>query len=65
VDAPLQVLVDNLREPYPFDDLLVIRNRVERNLGNNVMIRIIQDKLKKANGRNKRELQRLLKEYND
>ena len=64
-DAPLQVLIDNLRKPYPLDDLLVIRNRVERTRGINAMLSIISEKLTTAKGRNKRGLERLLKEYDD
>jgi hypothetical protein len=63
VDTPLQVLIDNLRSPYEADDLLVIKERVVSSMGASALQNIINEKLLKASGRNKRELQRMRKEY--
>ncbi len=63
--TPLQILVDNLRNPYELDDLFIIRKRIEQQLGINAMFGIVGEKLQGASGRNKRGLERLLKEYND
>jgi len=63
--TPLRVLIDNLRSPYELDDILVIRKRIEEQLGINKMFSIVGEKLQRANGRNKRGLERLLKKYND
>jgi len=62
-DAPLQLLVDNVRKPYEFDDLMIIVDRIATTRGSAAVKAIIDDKLSKAVGRNKRNLQRLRKEY--
>jgi hypothetical protein len=62
-DAPLQVLIDNLRKPYEFDDLIVIVSRIASTRGSSAVTDIIDAQLQTAKGRNKRGLQRLKKEY--
>lgn len=61
--TPLQVLINNLRRPYEVDDLMVIKKRIVSTRGAKALKDIIDEKLKKASGRNKRELQRMRKEY--
>ena len=63
-DAPLQLLIENIRKPYEVDDILLIRNRVERTHGVPFLVDLIERTLQNARGRNQRELKRLLKEYN-
>jgi len=62
-DTPLQLLIDNLRNPYSYDDLLVIAGRIKSTRGSGAVKDIIDEKLNKAVGRNKRGLQKMRKEY--
>ena len=62
-DAPLQLLIDNVRKPYEYDDLIIIADRIASTRGSAAVKEIINDKLGNAVGRNKRSLQRLRKEY--
>lgn len=62
-DAPLQLLIDNVRKPYEYDDLIVIVDRIAATRGSTAVIAIIDDNLSKAVDRNKRSLLRLRKEY--
>ena len=62
-NTPLQVLIDNVRKPYELDDLMVIQQRIVSSRGASELKNIIDEKLKTANGRNKRGLKRMLKEY--
>ena len=62
-DAPLQLLIDNVRKPYEYDDLIIIADRIASTRGSTAVKEIINDKLANAVGRNRRSLQRLRKEY--
>jgi hypothetical protein len=62
-DTPLQLLVDNVRNPYSYDDLIVIADRIAATRGSTAVKNIIDEKLNKATGRNKRSLQKMRKEY--
>jgi len=62
-DTPLQLLVDNVRNPYSYDDLIVIADRIAATRGSSAVKNIIDEKLNKATGRNKRSLQKMRKEY--
>jgi hypothetical protein len=62
-DAPLQVLIDNLRKPYELDDLLLIADRISKTRGPAAVLHIIDDTLRTAKGRNMRGLKRLRKVY--
>jgi len=62
-DTPLQLLIDNLRRPYEYDDLIVIVDRIVASRGALAVRTIIDETLTKATGRNHRSLQRLRKEY--
>ncbi len=61
--APLQLLVDNLRNPYQVDDLMVIADRIIAQGGTSAILGIIDNVLKNAKGRNERELKRMRNKY--
>jgi len=61
--TPLRLLTQNLRRPYVYDDLVIIADRVARAGGTSAVRSIIDEELKRATGRNKRELTRLRKKY--
>lgn len=62
-DTPLQLLIDHLRIPYPLDDLAIIADRIASTRGSAAVLSIIDEKLLKAKGRNKRGLERMRKVY--
>ena len=62
-DAPLQLLIDNLRSPYQLDDLTTIVSRIVQRRGATAVRSIIDELLINASGRNQRGLKQLRKEY--
>jgi hypothetical protein len=62
-NTSIQLLIDNLRTPYPLDDLVIIAKRIASTRGSAAVLSIIDEKLRKAKGRNKRGLERMRKEY--
>jgi len=64
-DAPIHILIQHLRKPYQLDDLLLIQDQVVRTMGKDGIVNLIDVLLQTAQGRNKRGLERLQKEYND
>lgn len=62
-NTPLQLLIDNIRSPYSFDDLALIADRIAKTRGSNAVLSIVEEKLLGAKGRTKRELERMRKEY--
>jgi hypothetical protein len=61
----LQLLIDNLRSPYQVDDLKAVVGRIVKQRGNLAVCTIIDEVLKKAKGRNERELRRMRKKYDN
>jgi hypothetical protein len=59
----LQLLIDNIRNPYSFDDLAVIADRIASTRGSAAVLSIIDEKLRKAKGRIKKELDHMRKEF--
>ena len=59
----LQLLIDNIRNPYSLDDLTVIADRIASTRGPAAVLAIIEEKLLGARGRTKRGLERMRKEY--
>ena len=62
-NAPLQLLVDNLRTPYQIDDIKAIADRTVSQRGTQAVVAIIDKVLINAKGRNERELKRMRKQY--
>jgi hypothetical protein len=59
----LQLLIDNIRNPYSLDDLTVIADRIASTRGPAAVLAIIEEKLLGARRRTKRGLERMRKEY--
>jgi hypothetical protein len=62
-NTSLSLLIDNIRNPYSFDDLAIIAERVASTRGTAAVLSIIDEKLKRAKGRIKKELERMRKEF--
>jgi hypothetical protein len=62
-NTSIQLLIDHIRTPYPLDDLVIIAPRIASTRGASAVLSIIDEKLRKAKGRNKRGLERMRKEY--
>ena len=61
--TPIDILMKNVRTPFACDDITLIAPRVLKTHGSHGVLQLITETLKKANGRNKRELERMRKTY--
>ena len=61
--TPIDILMKNVRTPFACDDITLIAPRVLNSHGSQGVLQLITETLKKANGRNKRELERMRKNY--
>ena len=61
--TPIDILMKNVRTPFACDDITLIAPRVLNSHGSQGVLQLITEALKKANGRNKRELERMRKNY--
>ena len=61
--TPIDILMKNVRTPFACDDITLIAPRVLKTYGSHGVLQLITETLKKANGRNKRELERMRKTY--
>ncbi len=62
-NTPIDILMKNVRTPFACDDITLIAPRVLNSHGSNAVLQLIAQALEKANGRNKRELERMRKTY--
>ena len=61
--TPIDILMKNVRTPFACDDIALIAPRILKTHGSQGVLQLITKALKKANGRNKRELERMRKTY--
>ena len=61
--TPIDILMKNVRTPFACDDITLIAPRVLKTHGSHGVLKLVTDALKKANGRNKRELERMRRTY--